>query len=74
MILVCLLCTHSWYTFIRSPFAYNAVSCSVEMLLMSLRFSARLTSVFRLNCSEWFRLKCLLLLIYWLTVLYNSFD
>ena len=52
MILVCLLYTHSWHTFVRSLFACNAASCSVEVLLMSLRFSARLASVFRLRCSE----------------------
>ena len=52
MILVCLLCTHGWHTFIRSPFACNAASCSVEVLLMSLRFSARLTFMFRLDCSD----------------------
>ena len=74
MILVCLLYIYGWHTFIRSSFACNAASCSVEVLLMSLRFSARLTSVFKLNCSEWFRLKCSLSLIYWLTVLYNSFS
>ena len=74
MILVCKLCTHSWHTFIRSSFACNAASCSVEVLLMSLRFSARLASVSELNCSEQFELKCLLSLICWLTVLYNSFS
>ena len=74
MILVCLLCTHSWHTFIRSPFACNAASCSVKVLLVSLRFSARLASVFRLDHSEWFGLKCSLLLICWLTVSYNSFS
>ena len=63
MILVCLLYIHSWHTFVRSSFACNAASCSVEVLLMSLRFSAKLTSVFRLDCSEQFRLKCSLSLI-----------
>ena len=63
MIFVCLLCTYSWHIFVRSPFAYNAASCSVEVLLMSLRFSARLTSVSELDCLEQFRLKCLLSLI-----------
>ena len=63
MILVCLLCTHSWHIFIRSLFACNAASCLVEVLLMSLRFSARLTSMSELNCLKWFRLKCSLSLI-----------
>ena len=74
MILVCLLCTHSWHTFIRSPFACNAASCSVEVLLVSLRFSARLASMFRLDCSEWFELRCSELLTDSLIALYNSFT
>ena len=74
MILICLLCTHSWHTFVRSSFACNAASCSVEVLLMSLRFSARLTSVSRLDCSEQFELRCLKLLTDSLVALYNSFT
>ena len=74
MILVCLLCTHGWHTFVRSLFACNAVSCSVEVLLMSLRFSARLTSMFRLDHLKQFRLRCSELLTDSLIASYNSFT
>ena len=73
MILVCLLCTHSWYTFIRSPFACNAVRGSIVQLLLLLPFTEQdFTSGVRR--SELFRLRCLKLFRDSLIALYNSFT
>ena len=81
MILVCLLCTHSWHTFIRSSFACNAVRGSIMQLLLLLPFAewdftsgVRCSELFRLRCSELFRLRCLKLLTDSLITLYNSFT
>ena len=80
MILVCLLCTHSWHTFVRSPFAYNAVRGSMVQLLLLLSFAeqdstseVRCSELFELRCSELFRLRCSELLTDLLIALYNSF-
>ena len=66
MILVCLLCTHSWHTFIRSPFTCNAVRGLIVQLLLLLPFAeqdstseVRCLELFELKCSELFRLRCL---------------
>ena len=73
MILVCLLCTHSWHTFIRSPFACNAVRGSIVQLLLLLPFAEQdFTSGVR--CSELFELRCLKSLTDSLVALYNSFT
>ena len=81
MILVCLLYTHSWYTFVRSPFAYNAVRGSIMQLLLLLPFAerdstsgVRHSESFRLRCSELFRLRCSELLTDSLVALYNLFT
>ena len=80
MILVCLLCTHSWHTFVRSPFACNAVRGSMMQLLLLLPFTerdstsgVRCSESFRLRCSESFRLRCSELLTDSLIALYDSF-
>ena len=81
MILVCLLCTHSWHTFIRSSFACNAVRGSIMQLLLLLPFAeqdftsgVRHLELFRLRCSELFRLRCLKLLTDSLVASYDSFT
>ena len=80
MILVCLLCTHSWHTFVRSPFACNAARGSIVWLVLLLPFAeqdstseVRCLEPFRLRCSELFRLRCSELLADSLVALYNSF-
>ena len=80
MILVCLLYTHGWHTFIRSPFACNAVRGSIMWLLLLLPFAewdstseVRCSELFRLRCSESFRLRCLKSLADSLIASYNSF-
>ena len=73
MILVCLLCTHSWHTFIRSPFTCNAARGSIMQLLLLLPFAEQdFTSGVR--CSELFRLRCSELLTDSLVALYNLFT
>ena len=81
MILVCLLCTHSWHTFIRSPFTCNAVRDSIMQLLLLLPFTerdstsgVRCLKLFRLRCSELFELRCSELLTDSLITSYNSFT
>ena len=73
MILVCLLCTHSWHTFVRSPFACNTARGSIMQLLLLLSFAeqdftseVRRLKLFGLRCSELFRDS--------LIALYNSFT
>ena len=80
MILVCLLCTHGWHTFIRSSFTCNAARGSIVQLLLLLPFTewdstsgVRHLELFRLRCSELFRLRCSELLIDSLVALYNLF-
>ena len=73
MILVCLLCTHSWHTFVRSPFACNAVRGLIMQLLLLLPFAEQdFTSGVR--CSESFRLRCSESLTDSLIASYNSFT
>ena len=81
MILVCLLCTHSWYTFIRSPFACNAVRGLIVWLLLLLSFTeqdstseVRHLKLFRLKCLKLFRLRCSESLADSLVASYNSFT
>ena len=81
MILVCLLCTHSWHTFIRSPFACNAARGSMVQLLLLLPFAeqdstsgVRCLKSFELRCLESFGLRCLELLTDSLVALYDSFT
>ena len=73
MILVCLLCTHSWHTFVRSPFACNAVRGSMMWLLLLLPF-AEWDSTSGFRRSESFRLRCSELLADSLIASYNSFT
>ena len=80
IILVCLLCIHSWHTFVRSPFACNAVRGSIVQLLLLLPFAerdftseVRCSESFRLRCLKSFRLRCLKSLTDSLVALYNSF-
>ena len=72
MILVCLLCTHGWHTFVRSPFACNAVRGSIMQLLLLLPFAER-DSTSGVRRSESFRLRCLKSFRDSLVALYNSF-
>ena len=81
MILVYLLCTHGWHTFVRSPFACNAARGSIMQLLLLLPFAewdstsgVRCLKLFRLRCSELFRLRCSESLADSLIALYNSFT
>ena len=81
MILVCLLCTHGWHTFVRSPFACNAARDSMVQLLLLLSFAewdstsgVRRSESFRLRCSELFRLRCSESLADSLVASYNSFT
>ena len=81
MILVCLLCTHSWHTFTRSPFACNAARGSIVQLLLLLPFAeqdstseVRRSELFRLRCSESFELRCSELLTDSLIASYDSFT
>ena len=73
MILVCLLCTHSWHTFVRSSFACNAVRGSIMQLLLLLPFTER-DSTSGVRRSEPFRLRCSESLTNSLIALYNSFT
>ena len=80
MVLVCLLCTHSWYTFIRSSLACNAVRGLMMQLLLLLPFTeqdftsgVRCSESFRLRCLKLFRLRCSESLADSLVALYNSF-
>ena len=73
MILICLLYIHSWHTFVRSPFACNAVRGLIMQLLLLLPFAEQ-DSTFGVRCSELFRLRCSELLTDSLVALYNSFT